>query len=115
MVETEMDTDDFDEDEPVSLPIDGVLDLHPFSPKDLRTLIPEYLEQCHARGILEIRIIHGKGIGNLRRSVHSLLAAHPLVAGFRLADGDRGGWGATLVILKNPHSSPCGNAGGLIA
>lgn len=116
MVESGMDADDFTEDDPVILPIDGVLDLHPFSPKDLRTLLPEYLEQCHIHGILEIRIIHGKGIGNLRRSVHSLLAVHPLVAGFRLADGDRGGWGATMVVLKKtPHSSPSGNTCGLIA
>lgn len=91
--------------ESVELPIDGVLDLHAFSPKDLKTLIPDYLELCRERGILSVRIIHGKGIGNLQRSVHALLARNPAVAHFRLADHDAGGWGATLVELR-PLSLP---------
>jgi DNA-nicking Smr family endonuclease len=95
-----MDNDDFDETEMVRLEIDGVLDLHAFSPKDLKTLIPDYLEQCHTLGIREVRIIHGKGVGNLRRSVHALLDRNALVAGYRLAGTERGGWGATLVTLK---------------
>lgn len=109
-----MGTDDFEEIEPIVLTIDGVLDLHAFSPKDIKTLIPEYLEQCHALGICELRIIHGKGIGNLRRFVHALLAENPLVAEYRLAGNERGGWGATLVHLKKHHSSFCGKAGSSI-
>ncbi len=87
---------------PVPLAIDGELDLHTFLPKDLKTLIPDYLEECRRRGILEIRIIHGKGKGNLRRSVHALLDRNPTVASYRLADSGFGGWGATLVFLTRP-------------
>lgn len=86
--------------EVVALPIDGVLDLHAFSPKDLKTLIPDYLELCRQQGIYDVRIIHGKGIGNLQRSVHALLARNPAVAHFRLAGIGAGGWGATLVELR---------------
>lgn len=94
------DDDDFVPDEPVELPIDGVLDLHFFQPRDVRTLVPDYLEECHKRGIYAVRIIHGKGTGALQRSVHALLSRSPLVAGYRLAGIDAGGWGATLVDLK---------------
>ncbi len=109
-----MEIDEFDENETVRLEIDGVLDLHAFSPKDLKTLIPDYLEQCHALGIGEVRIIHGKGVGNLRRSVHALLDRNPLVAGYRLAGTERGGWGATLVTLK-PQPSGTVKTGGSTA
>lgn len=97
-------TEDYhDDNEPIVLEIDGVLDLHPFSPKDLKTLIPDYLEECQNKGILEIKIIHGKGIGNIRRSVHALLQRHSLVAGYRQADLHDGSWGATIVSLKVHH------------
>ena len=85
---------------PVQLSIDGVLDLHTFSPKDLKTLVPDYLDECRQRGILDVRIIHGKGSGTLRRTVHALLARMESVADFRLADESCGGWGATLVRLR---------------
>lgn len=97
-----MSEDDFEDQEAIEIPIDGVLDLHPFHPRDLKTLIPDYLEACRERGIYELRLIHGKGIGNVRRSVHALLERSPLVESFALASGDAGGWGATLVILKRP-------------
>lgn len=86
--------------DPIEIEIDGTLDLHHFSPGDLKHLIPDYLSECHKKGITEIRIIHGKGRGVLRRTVHSLLANLPVVQSFRLAPEDRGGWGATLVRLK---------------
>jgi DNA-nicking Smr family endonuclease len=86
-------------DEPVPLPIDGVLDLHTFVPKDIKELIPAYIDACRRQGILEVRIIHGKGIGNLRRSVHALLRRVPEVASFALASGLYGGSGATIVRL----------------
>lgn len=88
----------------VEVPIDGVLDLHNFSPKDLRTLVPDYLEECRSRDVLAVRIIHGKGTGALRKSVHALLDRSPHVAGYRLAGADAGGWGATLVDLKPRES-----------
>ena len=93
--------DTFDENDPVAIAIDGVLDLHPFSPKDLKTLIPDYLEECQKKGIVEIKIIHGKGIGNIRRSVHALLDRNLLVADYRQADLHSGSWGATIVRLKD--------------
>jgi len=88
--------------EPVRLEINGELDLHHFSPKDLKTLIPDYLQECLALKIYDVRIIHGKGIGNLRRSVHSILQRLPIVQSFSLAPEDRGSWGATIVSLRKP-------------
>jgi DNA-nicking Smr family endonuclease len=87
-------------DDPVDIAVDGVLDLHPFDPRELRTLIPDYLAACHERGIKEVRLIHGKGRGAVRESVHALLSRSPLVARFRLAPPEAGGWGATLVDLR---------------
>jgi DNA-nicking Smr family endonuclease len=87
-------------DEPVQLPIDGVLDLHTFKPCEIGDLVADYLAACQERGIVRVRIIHGKGIGNLRRSVHSILSKHPEVLSFTLDHPERGGWGATLVLLR---------------
>lgn len=88
------------EEEAVNVPINGVLDLHTFLPRELGELIPVYLSACREKDIYEIRIIHGKGKGNLRRSVHAILSRLDSVASFRLAGEDEGGWGATLVDLK---------------
>ncbi len=88
------------ENEAVRVPIDGVLDLHTFSPKELKYLIPDYLNECQQRDILHVRIIHGKGTGTLRRTVHALLDRNPDVAGYILADETGGSWGATLVTLR---------------
>ena len=83
----------------IELPIDGVLDLHLFSPKELGSLIPEYIMVCREKEIYSIRIIHGKGKGVLRRMVHSLLEKNEDVSSYKLAN-DRSSWGATLVELK---------------
>src|SRR5205814_199859 len=85
---------------PVPLPITGELDLHTFRPGDLGELIPEYLRECAARGIREVRIVHGKGTGTLRTTVHALLRRSPLVASFRSGDETSGSWGATIVTLR---------------
>lgn len=89
-----------DELEPLELPIDGVLDLHTFHPGEIKNLIPDYLAACRERHILQVRIIHGKGTGTLRRTVHAILARLPEVASYRLAGEDGGSWGATLVDLR---------------
>ena len=94
------DLSEIDADGVVPLPIDGILDLHNFSPKDLKYLIPDYLEECYKKKIFRIRIIHGKGIGNLRRTVHAILDKQSLVDSYKLADEGAGGWGATMVELK---------------
>jgi len=86
-------------DDPFEMPIDGVLDLHTFSPKEVMDLVPEYIEECLRRGITEIRIIHGKGTGTLKAIVHSVLEKNPRVASFKDAGTGAGGWGATLVRL----------------
>ena len=86
-------------DDPFELPIDGVLDLHTFSPKEVKDLVPEYIEECLHRGITEIRIIHGKGTGTLKAIVHSLLEKDPHVGSFKDAGTGAGGWGATVVRL----------------
>jgi DNA-nicking Smr family endonuclease len=90
------------DDEPVSLPIDGVLDLHTFSPRDLPDLLEDYIAACLERGIFELRIIHGKGKGILRDRVRSILSKHPRVRNFSQAPLEAGGWGATVVTLTDP-------------
>jgi len=85
--------------EPVHIPIDGVLDLHMFSPKEAASVVEEYILACIEQGIYEVRIIHGKGKGVLRRTVHALLERHPRVLDFNLDTGPSG-WGTTLVRLK---------------
>ena len=97
---------EFVDDEPIQLPIDGVLDLHTFQPREVKSLVMEYLAECRARGILQVRIIHGKGIGQLRQTVHSILEKHPDVTSFNLASEHFGGWGATIVFLKPTPTPP---------
>jgi len=91
---------DSPEDAPVEFPITGELDLHTFRPSDLGELIPAYLDAARARGFREVRIIHGKGTGTLRTTVHALLDRLPGIAGYRLGDERTGSWGATLVTLQ---------------
>lgn len=85
---------------PVPLPITGELDLHTFRPDDLGELIPAYLAECAARGLGEVRIVHGKGTGTLRTTVQTLLRRSPLVASFRNGDEHSGSWGATIATLR---------------
>ncbi|NMC72306.1 MAG: Smr/MutS family protein [Myxococcales bacterium] len=84
----------------VALPIDGALDLHTFHPREVAGVVAEYLDACRRSGILEVRIVHGKGTGQLRRTVHAALQRHPAVASFRPAGTGEGSWGATMVVLR---------------
>jgi len=87
-------------EKPLKQPIDGVLDLHTFRPEEVKDLVPEYLSACRERGILDVRIIHGKGTGTLRRVVQTILEKLPYVESFQTAEETGGGWGATIVKLK---------------
>ena len=86
--------------EEVEIPITDSLDLHLFRPADLGSLIPEYLAECRKRGILSVRIIHGKGIGTQRERVHRILTELDFVRDFSLAGTTSGGWGATWAYLN---------------
>lgn len=92
--------------EPVRVPIDGVLDLHAFRPEEVKDLILEYLQECRRKGIDHVRIIHGKGTGTLRQMVLSLLKKNPYVLSYRAADLSGGSWGATEVVLKTDRKQP---------
>jgi len=100
------DRDDFDDlthpHDPVQVPLDGVLDLHAFQPREIRSVVEEYLTACREKGILEVRVIHGKGKGVQRKAVRDLLNGMSIVCGFRNAEDTAGGWGATLVDLLPP-------------
>ena len=87
--------------EPIVLPIEDSVDLHAFHPKDIPSVVEEYLEQCKQAGLTEIRIIHGRGTGVQRKIVRSILERHSLVLSFKDAPAESGGWGATVVILKS--------------
>ena len=94
-----MSDDDPDPDAPVVVEITDELDLHTFAPADVADLVAEYLDEAARRGFARVRIIHGKGRGVLRRTVHAVLARHPRVRRYRLADERAGNWGATIVEL----------------
>ena len=90
---------DDEANDPVEIPVEGVLDLHAFAARDVASVVAEYVSAAHARGLRELRVIHGRGIGVQRAIVRGVLGRHPLVATFADAPPDRGGWGATLVTL----------------
>ncbi len=85
---------------PVVIPIEDSIDLHPFAPKDIASVVEEYIDQCSQSGIYEIRLIHGRGQGVQRRLIRSILEKHPQVSSFKDAPPEAGGWGATIVTLK---------------
>jgi DNA-nicking Smr family endonuclease len=99
------DDDAPDDSNPIEFPIDGTLDLHTFHPRDVKDLVPDYLHECRLRGILSVRIIHGKGTGALRETVHSILSRLPEVISYSLA-ADASGWSATIVELTPLDSKP---------
>lgn len=92
--------------DPFRLPIDGVLDLHAFPPQQVKEVVTEYLAACQEQRLEWVRIIHGKGIGALRRTVHALLERHPDVISFNLDHTLFSGAGATVVRLRVRPSRP---------
>jgi DNA-nicking Smr family endonuclease len=84
---------------PFVLPITGELDLHTFAPRDAVAVVADYLDECRSRGLIEVRIVHGRGRGVRRAEVRRLLAARADVVSFRDAEPISGGWGATVVVL----------------
>jgi DNA-nicking Smr family endonuclease len=89
-----------DEPDPIIVPIEDALDLHAFAPRDVRSVVDEYLQQAVAHGYREVRLIHGKGKSVQRAMVRKLLAEHAFVLEFFDAPAERGGWGATVVVLR---------------
>ena len=97
------DVDPFDPfPEPVRLEIGDVFDLHTIPPREVRAVVEEYLREARRKGFRQVRIIHGKGVGNLRRTVHAILSKHPDVLSFTLDHPQLGGWGATIIYLRKP-------------
>ena len=91
--------DDLADEDAFVLPVTGELDLHAFAPRDAVSVVQEYLDECRRRGLLEVRIVHGRGQGVRRAEVRRALAARGDVLDFRDASPASGGWGATLVVL----------------
>jgi DNA-nicking Smr family endonuclease len=89
-----------EEPDPIEIPINGELDLHTFRPSEVKYLLDDYFEACAEKGIYRVRVIHGKGTGTLRETVHACLRKSDQVGSFRLGDESSGSWGATLVELK---------------
>jgi DNA-nicking Smr family endonuclease len=97
-----MSDEDLHNEPAVKIPINGILDLHTFAPRELKDLIDDYIEECLQADLSDIRIIHGKGKGILRDRVYSILKRHSMVTSFVQAPPEAGGWGAVLVKLKTP-------------
>jgi DNA-nicking Smr family endonuclease len=86
--------------EPIAIPITGELDLHTFRPAEITPLLDDYFAECRQRGIHRVRVVHGKGTGTLRTTVHAHLRRSRGIAGFVQGDATSGDWGATIVTLK---------------
>ena len=97
--------DDFQIPEEIVLPIEDWIDLHPFRPKEIKSVVESYLEEALAEGFTEVRLVHGRGIGVQREICRKFLARHPRVIDFGDAPAGQGGWGATLVRLR-PEGDP---------
>ncbi len=94
-----------DEETPHRIPITGELDLHTFAPAETKQVLLAYFEACTEKSIYSVRVIHGKGTGARRETVHAFLRSSPLVSSFQLGNETSGSWGATLVTLRKPTST----------
>jgi DNA-nicking Smr family endonuclease len=80
------------------IPIEHTLDLHAFHPRDIKSIVEEYINAAHAAGLREVRLIHGRGRGVQRGIVQAALEKHPLVESFE--DAADSHLGATVAILR---------------
>ncbi|HQR47136.1 MAG TPA: Smr/MutS family protein [Thermoanaerobaculia bacterium] len=87
---------------PVPIPIEEVLDLHPYRPGETAAVVADYVEAAAAKGLREVRLVHGRGTGVQRAIVRAALSRSPHVASYADATPDRGGWGATVARLRPP-------------
>ena len=93
-----------EEGPPVIVPIEDAIDLHPFAPAEIPSVVESYLEAARDAGFAEVRLIHGRGRGVQRVRVRQVLSRHPLVVSYRDATPERGGFGATVVSLRQRGS-----------
>jgi dsDNA-specific endonuclease/ATPase MutS2 len=94
--------DSIDLHAPIVLPLEDSIDLHAFAPRDIPSVVEEYIHECHLAGLYEVRVIHGRGKGVQRQIVRSVLEKNPLVSSFKDAAAESGGWGSTVVVIKGP-------------
>jgi len=85
--------------EPVQIPIEDVIDLHSVPPRNVEAVVEEYLSEADRRGLKQLRIIHGRGIGVQREIVRKVLGRTNFVRNYGDAPAEAGGWGATIVTL----------------
>ncbi len=102
------DSPERDEHLPEYVVVTDVLDLHGFFPEQVPEIVQEFVRHAAELGRTELRIIHGKGRSKMKYLVRKTLQELPQVAGFRDAPPERGGWGATLVCLKEPGDAEVG-------
>lgn len=87
-----------DDDQPVEIPIEAAIDLHSFAPRDVVSVVDDYLQAARDAGFREVRLIHGRGKGVQRAEVQRLLRGHPLVE--RYWDAPESHLGATVLLIK---------------
>lgn len=80
------------------VPIEGTLDLHAFHPRDIKSVVEEYVNAAYDEGLREVRLIHGRGTGVQRGIVQQALERHPLVEAFH--DAPDSHLGATVAVIK---------------
>jgi DNA-nicking Smr family endonuclease len=90
----------FDVEDAHPIPIENTLDLHAFAPRDIPSVVEEYVGAAHEAGFREVRLIHGRGKGIQRGIVQAVLEKHPLVESFD--DAAESHLGATVVVLRSP-------------
>ena len=89
---------------PHDIPIEPSLDLHHFTPRDVSSVVDEYIRAAHERGLREVRLIHGRGKGVQRGIVQAALEKHPLVEEFW--DAPESHLGATVAVIVSTPPPP---------